>query len=65
MRKLVWNIQIRAMLIKRLLHYLNPATLFQKGDKNINLRMMHGINRISIFIFLICLIVMLVRMLSR
>ncbi|PQA59872.1 DUF6728 family protein [Siphonobacter curvatus] len=30
-----------------------------------NLRMMHGINRISIIMFLFCLVVMLVRALTR
>ncbi|MCS7019423.1 MAG: DUF6728 family protein [Cytophagales bacterium] len=31
------------------------------GHINFNLRMMHGINRISIVMFLICLIVIIVR----
>ncbi len=57
--------QLCFMLLKRILLYLNPMTMFQKGDKNVNLRMMHGINRISIFMFLFCLIVLLVRYLSR
>jgi len=53
------------MFLKRILSYLNPMTMFQKGEKNVNLRMMHGINRISIFMFLICVIVMLLRYFSR
>jgi len=53
------------MLLKRILTYLNPATMFRKGEKNFNLRMMHGINRISIFMFLICIVVMLIRFLTR
>lgn len=53
------------MLINRILKYLNPATLFQKGDRNINLRVMHGINRISIFMFLICIIVLIIRYLTH
>jgi len=53
------------MFFKRILIYLNPMTMFRKGDKNVNLRVMHGINRISIFVFLICLIVLLIRYLSR
>ena len=44
---------------KRILTYLDLRTLFKKGDSNINLRMMHGINRISIFMFIICLIILL------
>lgn len=53
------------MFFKRLLTYLNPATIFRKGSDNLNLRMMHGINRISIFIFLICVVVMAIRYFSR
>ncbi|MDP4934554.1 MAG: hypothetical protein NWR30_07580 [Salibacteraceae bacterium] len=41
-------------------------TMFRKSESNnINLKMMHGINRISIFMFLICVIVMLVRLIGR
>jgi hypothetical protein len=57
--------QICIMFFKRILSYLNPMTMFQKGEKNVNLRMMHGINRISIFMFLFCLIVLLIRYFSR
>ncbi len=53
------------MLIRRLLYYLNPVTLFRKGVANRNLRMMHGVNRISIFMFLICLIVLCYRWFLR
>ena len=53
------------MFLKRLLHYLNPATLFGKGSENVNLRFMHGINRISIFMFLICIGVMVLRACTR
>ena len=52
------------MFLKRLLHYLNPATMFKRGDSNFNLRMMHGINRISIFMFLICMVVLIIRWMS-
>lgn len=50
-----------AMFLKRVLYYLDPRTLFGRSDANVNLRFMHGINRISIFLFLICLTVMLIR----
>jgi hypothetical protein len=53
------------MFLKRILVYLNPATLFKKGSGNFNLRMMHGINRISIFMFLFCLAVLLIRYIVR
>ena len=49
------------MFLKRILYYLNPATLFSKSKDNVNLRFMHGINRISIFMFLACMVVMVVR----
>lgn len=42
---------------------------FRKKDPNrptnINLKMMHGINRISIIIFLICVIVIITRAIMR
>jgi hypothetical protein len=53
------------MFFKRVLYYLNPATLFGKGDPNVNLRFMHGINRISILVFLLCIVVMSVRACNR
>ncbi|WP_234733972.1 DUF6728 family protein [Tellurirhabdus bombi] len=43
--------------------------VFRKPDPaaptNVNLRMMHGINRISIIMFLICITVMIVRAIMR
>lgn len=50
-------------LLKKFLAYLDLRTLFrkEKGTKNLNLRFMHGINRISILLFLICLLIMLYR----
>lgn len=53
------------MFLKRLLYYLNPATLFGKGAHDFNLRFMHGINRISILLFLVCLVIMAVRAVMR
>ncbi len=49
------------MFLKRILYYLNPVTLFAKSDPNVNMRFMHGINRISILMFLGCVILMAVR----
>lgn len=53
------------MFLKRILYYLNPATLFRKSEPtsdgeagNVNLRMMHGINRISILMFLVCMVLL-------
>lgn len=43
--------------------------VFKKPDPNapnsFNLRMMHGINRISIVMFLICVVIMIFRALTR
>lgn len=36
-----------------------------KEKKDINLKMMHGMNRISIFMFLIAVIIMLIRAFSK
>ena len=54
------------MFFKKLLLYINPLNLFKKDrDSGLNLRMMHGINKISFLAFLICLAVMLSRWLLR
>ena len=52
-------------MVERILYYLNPATLFGKSSNDVNLRFMHGINRISILLFLIGLVVMVVRAMNR
>ncbi len=43
--------------------------VFKKSDPSrptsVNLRMMHGINRISIVLFLFCIIVMIIRAFTR
>ena len=49
------------MFLKRILYYLDPRTLFGKGNSNVNLRFMHGINRISVFMFLICIVIMMLK----
>jgi hypothetical protein len=49
------------MFLKRILYYLNPATLSGKSGNDVNLRFMHGINRISIYMFLACLLVLAIR----
>lgn len=53
------------MFLKRILHYLNPATLFGKSDPDPSLRFMHGVNRISVFVFLFCVVVMIARGCTR
>jgi hypothetical protein len=53
------------MIIEKLLHYLNPKNLFKKPNPenkgNVNLFLMHGINRISILMFLIAIIVIIIK----
>ena len=54
------------MFFKKILYYLNPVNLFHRDpEAGINLRMMHGINKISFFAFLVCLVVMLYRWYAR
>lgn len=53
------------MFLKRILYYLDPRSLFGKGGENSSIRFMHGINRISILLFLFCVVVMVVRAMSR
>lgn len=53
------------MILKRILYYLNPATLLGRSKADVNLRFMHGINRISILLFIVCIVIMVVRALTR
>ncbi|MBK7384322.1 MAG: hypothetical protein IPP83_07815 [Flavobacteriales bacterium] len=53
------------MFLKRVLHYLNPMTLFGRSNPDSSLRFMHGVNRISFFGFLFCVVVMVVRACGR
>ena len=50
--------------LRKILSYLN---IFSRENKttNINLKMMHGINRISIFLFLFAVILLIYRYFSR
>jgi hypothetical protein len=48
--------------------YLNPAGFVRRSEaekKNVNLRFMHGTNRISIWMFLIAVIIMIFRYFLR
>lgn len=47
-------------------HYLNPMNLFKRDkDSDLSLRMMHGVNKISIWMFLFCLVVLAIRWIGR
>ncbi len=54
------------MFLKKVLYYLNPLNLFHR-DENVDtsLRMMHGVNKISFLLFLVGVVVMTVRWLTR
>jgi hypothetical protein len=53
------------MFLQKILYYLDPRNLFKREKADLNLRFMHGINKISIFMFLICLVVLLLRWIAR
>lgn len=53
------------MFLKKILYYLNPMNLLKRESADLNLRFMHGINKISILMFVICLVILLVRWISR
>lgn len=54
------------MFWTRLAYYLNPKNLFRRNsDDDVNLRMMHGVNKISIWMFLFCLVVLAIRWIGR
>ena len=46
------------MILKKLWAYLSFDKKTNHSGGNFNLKMMHGINRISIFVFLIALVIM-------
>ena len=48
------------MILKKFISYFKWNSKENKTD-NFNLRVMHGINKISILMFLICIIVMILR----
>lgn len=50
------------MIINKFIQYINIFGKKEKsGTANIDLKLMHGINRISIFMFLFAIIVMIIR----
>lgn len=54
------------MFFKKVLYYINPLNLFKKEEGvDTNLRMMHGVNKISFLMFIACVIYMIVRFASR
>ena len=54
------------MFFQKVLYYLNPLNLFhRKEGEGVNLRVMHGINKISFLVFMLCLVVMAIRWINR
>jgi len=56
MKQGVWN---------QILTYLYIRKRDPNAPKDINIKMMHGMNRISLFMFLVAIIVMIVRLIRR
>jgi len=57
---------ITITMLQKILYYLNPKNLFKREEgADFNLRMMHGINKISILMFLACLVYMTFRYFAR
>ncbi len=53
-------------ILRKILHYANPLNLFRKNeDEGVNLRVMHGINKVSITVFLLCLAYLLIKNITR
>ncbi|MBX7243315.1 MAG: hypothetical protein K1X92_16345 [Bacteroidia bacterium] len=52
-------------VFNKILGYLLFRKKSADAPSSINLNIMHGINRISIFMFLICLILLAVKLLNR
>ena len=52
--------------LQKILHYANPLNLCRKSEgEGVNLRVMHGINKVSMTMFLLCVIYLLIRTLSK
>ena len=49
---------------KKIIGYITFRKPNPEDPSNFNLKMMHGINKISIFMFLICLIMLMVKWLA-
>ncbi len=48
-------------VIQKIVHYLMPTNWFKKETNDTNLRVMHGINKISILIFIATLFYLITR----
>ena len=49
-------------VLQKILYYINPFNFFKKEQSSdLNLRMMHGINKISLLLFLITIIILIIR----
>jgi len=56
MKQGVWN---------QILTYFYIRKRDPNAPKDINIKMMHGMNRISLFMFLVAIIVMIIRLIRR
>jgi hypothetical protein len=55
------------MILRKIIYYLDIRTLFRsdKNKRNTSVRFMNGMNRISIFMFLFAVVVLIIRYLNR
>ncbi len=53
------------MIFQRIAYYLNPRNFFKREKADFTLRTMHTVNKISILMFVICLMVMIIRWITR
>ena len=55
------------MSLRKIIYYLDIRTLFRsdKNKRNTSVRFMNGMNRISIFMFLFAVVVLIIRYLNR
>jgi len=50
---------------QQILRYFYLRKRDPDAPRNVDIKMMHGMNRISIFVFLIAIIVMIIRLINR
>lgn len=53
------------MFLKRILYYLNPATLFERDEHSGRMRFMNGVNRLGLYVFIASMVVLVVRACNR
>ena len=52
-------------ILAKIKYYINPMNLLRKEEGDSYLKTMHSINKISVLMFLICVIVLVIRAINR